>query len=130
MGLAFTIDSPIKVARFGIASVISIVEDNLIEMMRRHYYPTINQPYFPIGTDVPDFRAKRITDYLNLVNTIVHEQVEKIRKSAFEKGAEIVQYFEMLPIDSKVKRLYHQMMSTENKPEKEKLETYLRSSMV
>ena len=130
MGLAYTIDSPIKVARFGIASVISIVEDNLIEMMRRHYYPTINQPYFPIDTDVPDYRAKRITDYLNLVNTIVQEQVEKIRQLAFEKGTEIVQYFEMLPNDSRIKKLYHQMLSTENKPEKEKLETYLRSSMV
>ena len=48
MGLAYTIDSPIKVARFGISSVISIVEDRLIEMMRKHYYPTINREYQPI----------------------------------------------------------------------------------
>ena len=33
MGIAFTIDSPIKVAKYGISSVISIVEDKLIEMM-------------------------------------------------------------------------------------------------
>ena len=33
MGLAYTIDTPIKVARFGISSVISIVEDRLVEMM-------------------------------------------------------------------------------------------------
>src|SRR6185312_14572266 len=94
MGLAFTIDSPIKVARFGISSVISIVEDRLIEMMRSHYYPVINQPYYPIDTSENDYRAKRITDYLNLVNTIVQSQVEKLKKSTFEKGAEIVQYFE------------------------------------
>ena len=50
MGLAYTIDSPIKVARFGISSVISIVEDRLVEMMRRHYYPTINREYQPIST--------------------------------------------------------------------------------
>ena len=37
MGIAFTIDSPIKVARFGISSVISIIEDRLIEMMRNIY---------------------------------------------------------------------------------------------
>lgn len=48
MGLAYTIDSPIKVARFGISSVISIVEDRLIEMMRSHYYPTIGMEYQPI----------------------------------------------------------------------------------
>ena len=59
-------------------------------MMRSHYYPTINQPYCPINTDEHDYRARRITDYLNLVNTIVQAQVEKLKKSAFEKGAEIV----------------------------------------
>ena len=130
MGLAYTVDSPIKVARFGIASVISIVEDRLIEMMRKHYYPTINKAYHPIETSEPDYRAKRITDYLNLVNTIVHEQVEKIKKSAFETGAEIVQYFEMLPDDSKVKKLYLQMIATDSHPEREKLASFLRSQIV
>ena len=130
MGLAFTIDSPIKVARFGIASVISIVEDRLIELMRSHYYSTIHQPYQPIDNHEVDYRAKRITDYLNLVNTIVQSQVEKLKKSAFEKGAEIVQYFEMLPDDSKIKKLYQQMMITENKPEAEKMATYLRSKII
>ena len=48
MGLAFTIDSPVKVAQYGISSVISIMEDRLIEMMRNHYYSFINEPYFPI----------------------------------------------------------------------------------
>ncbi len=130
MGLAFTIDSPIKVARFGISSVISIVEDGLVEMMRKHYYPTIGKLYYPIGTHENDYRAKRITDYLNLVNTIVQEQMEKLKKSAFEKGGEIVQYFEMLPNESKIKKLYVQMKATDNKPEKEKMETYLRTQIV
>lgn len=70
MGLAYTVDTPIKVARFGISSVISIIEDRLVEMMRSHYYPTINKEYFPISTHEEDYRAKRITDYLNLVNII------------------------------------------------------------
>lgn len=130
MGLAFTIDSPIKVARFGISYVISIVEDRLVEMMRKHYYPTINKTYYPIDTNENDFRAKRITDYLNLVNTIVLAQVEKIKKSAFETGAEIVQYFEMLPDDSKIKKLYLQMTATDNKSEKEKIGTYLRTQII
>ena len=30
MGLAFTIDTPVKVARYGISSVISIVDDILL----------------------------------------------------------------------------------------------------
>ena len=129
MGLAYTIDSPVKVARFGISSVISIIEDRLVEMMRNYYYPTINLEYKPISIHEEDYRAKRITDYLNLVNAIVHAQVEKLRNAAFEAGSEIVKYFEMLPDDSILKKLYHQMGKTSNQPEKEKIEAYLRSQV-
>ena len=127
MGLAFTIDSPVKVARYGISSVISIVEDKLIEMMRRHYYPLIGKEYQPIGTQENDYRARRITDYLNLVNTIVQAQVEKLKNAAFDAGSEIVKYFEMLPEHSSLKQLYRQMIHTKNASEKEKLEALLRT---
>jgi hypothetical protein len=130
MGLAYTIDTPIKVAQYGISSVISIVEDRLIEMMRGYYYPTINQEYKPISTKEEDYRAKRITDYLNLVNKIVHAQVEKIRHAAFEAGSEIVKYFEMLPDENSLKQLYLQMTKTKDQREKEKIETYLRAHVV
>lgn len=129
MGLAYTIDSPIKVARFGISSVISIVEDRLIEMMRQHYYPTISREYQPISTHETDYRAKRITDYLNLVNTIVQAQVEKLRNAAFETGSEIVKYFEMLPDDNALKQLFGQMMNSGNREEKEKMASQLRSQI-
>ena len=129
MGLAYTIDSPIKVARFGISSVISIVEDRLIEMMRKHYYPLINREYYPIAKNEEDSRARRITDYLDLVHTIVQAQVEKIRCAAFEAGSEIVQYFEMLPEDSALKQFYCRMIMTTDAREKKNLETYLRSQI-
>lgn len=126
MGLAYTIDSPIKVARFGISSVISIVEDRLIEMMRKHYYPLASREYYPISMHETDYRAKRITDYLNLVNTIVEAQVEKMRTAAFEAGSEIVKYFEMLPDDSSLKQLYRQMMDAVCEREKESIASRLR----
>lgn len=129
MGLAYTIDSPVKVAQFGISSVISIVEDRLIEMMRNYYYPAIGQKYKPITVHEEDYRAKRITDYLNLVNTIVQTQVEKLRNAAFEAGSEIVKYFEMLPEDSTLKQLYRQLMNTSDQPEKEKIESHLRAQI-
>ena len=129
MGLAYTVDTPIKVARFGITSVISIIEDRLVEMMRSHYYPTINMEYHPISTHEEDYRAKRITDYLNLVNTIVQTQVEKLKRAAFEAGSEIVKYFEMLPDDSTLKQLYLQMMGASNQLEKKKMEDYLRTQI-
>jgi hypothetical protein len=129
MGLAYTIDSPIKVARFGISSVISIVEDRLVEMMRSYYYPTIGQEYIPISTKEKDYRAKRITDYLDLVNTIVTAQVEKIRKENFETGSEIVKYFELLPDDSELKKKYRELLTMTEQPAREKLETYLRQQI-
>ncbi len=127
LGLAYSIDSPIKVARFGIASVISIVEDKLIETMRKHYYNNSVRSYFPITSNEEDFRAKRITDYLNLVNEIVQAQVEKLKTAAFETGSEIVKYFEMLPDDSTLKHLYNKMMSSADSQEKETIATKLRS---
>ena len=129
MGLAYTIDSPVKVARFGIASVISIVENRLIEMMRKYYYPAVNREYFPITIHEEDFRAKRITDYLNLVHEIVTAQVEKLKQAAFETGSEIVKYFEMLPDDSKLKQFYFRMTETQSQPEKEKMQDYLRTQI-
>ncbi len=129
MGLAFTIDSPIKVARYGISSVISIVENRLIEMMRKHYYPTVNREYFPITTHEEDFRAKRVTDYLNLVHEIITAQVEKLKQAAFETGSEIVKYFEMLPDDSWLKQFYCRMIETQCLPEKEKMQDYLRTQI-
>jgi hypothetical protein len=130
MGLAYTVDSPVKVARFGITSVVSIIEDHLIEMMRSHYYPTINLPYHPISVKVEDYRARRITDYLNLLNRIVQIQVEKLRNAAFEAGSEIVKYFEMLPEESRIKQLYLQMLSITEKEKREPVEAFLRTQIV
>jgi len=129
MGLAFTIDSPVKVAQYGISSVISIMEDRLIEMMRKHYYSYTNEPWFPITTKEDNYREKRITDYLNLVNKIVTTQIEKVKKSVFEAGSEIVKYFEMLPDDSNLKLLYRQMSGTSDHAEKKKMEEILRNNV-
>lgn len=130
MGLAYTIDSPIKVAPFGIASVISIVEDNLIETMRGYYYSVIGENYIPISIKEKDYREKRIADYLNLVNRIVSDKYNHLKQSAFETGSEIVKYFEMLPDNSVVKKLYHQFQKLTHPEEKEMLENKLRESMV
>ncbi len=48
MGLGFTIDTPVKVARFGISSVVSIIEDHLVEQMRAFYCDQEGEEYFPI----------------------------------------------------------------------------------
>lgn len=129
MGLAYTIDSPVKVAKYGIASVMSIVEDNLIEMMRKHYCAVTNTEYIPITTKEPDYRALRITAYLNLVNEMVQNQIQQLKNTAFETGAEIVQYFEMLPEDHKLKKIYQSLKVITSTTEKNTVETYLRNAI-
>ena len=130
MGLAFTMDSPIKVAHFGISSVMSIVEDRLVEMMRKHYYEKLHEKFIPIHTHINDYRAKRITDYLNLVNRIVSDQLEKLKTSAFKAGNDICRYFEMLPTENKLRELYFNMLQSTDGSEKESLQNYLRSQVV
>ena len=65
MGIGFTIDSPLKVAQYGIDSVVSLVDDILIEKIRKIYSDKLEVPYKEISEKVDDFRAKRITSYLN-----------------------------------------------------------------
>jgi hypothetical protein len=126
LGLAYTIDSPVKVARYGIDSVISIIEDKLIELMRMHYYKQIDKPYKPITDKDPDFRATRITDYLNLINDIVKEQVNTLAASPFEASSELCKYFEMLPDGNHLRHLYTEMMCAGDQTQKALLEDILR----
>ena len=129
MGLAYTIDTPIKVARYGINSVISIVQDNLVEKMRSYYYPMAGEAYRLITNKEPDFRAKRITDYLNLVNRLVKKQVDNLKNLAFENGSEIDQYFEMLPDESPLKKTYVRMCALPDCGEKQLLQDQLRKQI-
>lgn len=127
MGLAFTVDSPVKVAHLGISSVISIIEDKLLEMMRSYYYRQINETYIPISDKEEDYRAKRVTDYLNLVNQIVQQKFTELKNSAFEKGSEIVKYIEMLPENNQLKGFYNNMINSINIGEKLNFENLIRT---
>jgi hypothetical protein len=129
MGLAYTIDTPLKVARFGISSVISIVQDNLIEKMRSHYYPAMGKTYHPITSKDPDHRARRITDYLNLVQTIVAEQIRVLKAEPFLPGSDICKYFEMLPPSHPLARAYEDMVSMPDVAAKHELQQWLREQI-
>ncbi len=129
MGIAFTIDSPIKVAPFGINSTLSIIEDNIIESMRRYYYKEINEPYVPIGRKGLDSRSRRITDYLNLVQQIVNKRFDRVKNAAFEAGSDLAKYFEMLPDASSLKRKYQHLLQTHHPTEKQELQQELRQQM-
>lgn len=127
LGIGYSIDTPVKVARYGISSVISIMDDELIEKMRKYYCDSINEIYTPIAPSETDCRAKRITAYLNLINRIINNQVAALRMFPFEEESDIVKYFELLPDSSVIKTKYHQMIRLEQGDEKTTIENELRS---
>ena len=129
MGIAYTIDSPVKVAHFGINSSISIIEDHLIEKMRAYYYKLNQKKYIPISKNEVNFRAKRITDYLNLINTEVKKKVEEVKTAAFSATSDITKYFEMLPEMSELKQKYLRFIQLEDVSDKKTLEKELRDQV-
>jgi len=129
MGTAFSIDAPIKVARYGIHSVISLVDDTLIEQMRQFYCEKEGEAYSPITKYDEDYRARRITAYLDLVNRVVQRQFAELKASAFEPGTEITKYFEMLPDDSVLKAAWRHMLACRDPRLKADLQKNLRESI-
>ncbi|MCA1753432.1 MAG: hypothetical protein LC641_01775 [Spirochaeta sp.] len=71
LGIGYSVDTPVKVAQFGITSVISLVDDELAEELRAHYLKERGETYEPIDKSYDNPRAARFTAYLNLVNTMV-----------------------------------------------------------
>ncbi|MDP8217880.1 MAG: hypothetical protein P9M03_04045 [Candidatus Theseobacter exili] len=129
MGTGFTIDAPIKVAKYGISSVISLVDDILIEQMRKYHSDLHGEQYSKLTNDQEDVRARRITEYLNLVNLIVEKQAKELQSSPFEEGSEITRYYEMLP-DSSLKQLYSDMLKTDNFEKKCEIQEKLRDRAI
>ncbi len=128
MGTGFTIDTPLKVARYGISSVISLVDDVLIEQIRKYHAETSGEPYEPIPHNSPDYRARRITAYLNLVHRLLEKQVQKLQSEPFSPGSDITRYYELLP-ECAQKEKYHRMLQSQPE-EKAKLENELRQEAV
>ena len=128
MGLAFTIDSPIKVAKYGISSVISIVDDILIEKMNEYYSKKFEIPFKAISTKVEDYRAKRITSYLNTVDTIVKQKFEKLKKSFEEKSNEFEKYMDMLPDFSDLKQNF--IKTIQKNTIKEEVQNWIHNNLV
>lgn len=130
MGLAYSIDSPIKVARFGINSTISIIEDNLLEAMRKHYSSKYSEDYVFMSSKEKDYRINRITSYLNLMQRAVTIEFEKIKNSTFALGSDLMKYFEMLPDSAELKNMFQRFLLSENISEKEELAKLLKNKMI
>lgn len=109
MGIGFTIDTPLKVSHFGIDSVISLVDDILLERLRKMYSIKFEIPYKEITNKMDDFRAKRITAYLNLIKSLAEKKFEDLKSDAVNNGNEIKKYFNMLPETSSIKQEFNRL---------------------
>ncbi|MAU37682.1 MAG: hypothetical protein CMD14_10010 [Flavobacteriales bacterium] len=111
MGTAFTADSALKVAHYGINTVIALADDVLLERLREYYSRLHNLSYEEIKNNTKDYRADRITSYLNLVNKISKEKFEEFTLVTKEKFEEVKKYFKMLPDNSDIKQEFNQFIA-------------------
>ncbi|WP_370424810.1 hypothetical protein [Tenacibaculum dicentrarchi] len=112
MGIGFTIDSPLKVSRFGIDSVISLVDDILLEKIRKMYSLKFKIPYDEITEKMDDFRAERVTSYLNLIKSLSEEKFEEFKKNITQTKQDIVDFFEDIPDSSSLKQEFVKVTSS------------------
>ncbi len=129
LGLGFSIDTPLKVARYGISSVVSIVDDELTERMRKHHALQNNEIYIPIYKSEPDSRAKRIAAYLNLLNKLVDRQFEQLKQLPFNQDNDLDRYFSLLPDSSRLKQGYELMLEYPEGTSKKIFQNILLSQM-
>jgi len=131
MGTSYTADTPARVAPFGISSVVSLVDDFLLERFRKIYAEEYKLKYEPIPPKEPDGRAKRITAYLDTLAEVVKIRFESIKKQPFFVKNEKAKYFEMLPTGHHLRSLYLKLMGMKDSPskEREEIETTLNHSM-
>jgi hypothetical protein len=128
MGLAYTIDSPIRVAQYGISSVISIADDDLIEKMRDFYSTKFNFPYEEINQKFHDYRAERITSYLNLVDKIVKQKFESFKTELAESKTALENFIATLPNTSDIKKGFQNLLE-DGILFKENIQNYIESNL-
>lgn len=127
MGLGYTVDTPIKVARYGISSVVSIMDDQLLERMREIYSKKHKLNFIPIGEKETDYRAKRIQAYLDLMQELIRMQMQEYdlnSKSGLEK---LQTYVDLLPENHLLKELFHGFLEAKSAQEKEKIGVQIQS---
>jgi hypothetical protein len=130
LGLCYTIDTPLMVARYGISSVLSIVDDKLIEDMRAYHSLRNGVAYTLIGDKEYDRRARRIAAYLDLLHDLIEIQIKQLKDLPFEAGSDIEKYFDLLPANSVQRKNYEQMRATDDEVIRKRMQGQLKEQMV
>ncbi len=129
LGLGYSIDTPAKVAQYGISSVISLVDDILMENLRELYCRKLNIPFQSISPKTEDFRARRITAYLDTIQEVARRKFEKVKESIQQKEGELDKYIKMLPDMSQVKQRFNQLRNIDLPQMKQKVSTWVNENI-
>lgn len=129
LGLGYSVDTPLKVARYGISSVMSVVDDDLLERMRQYHTLLNSRPYQPISKKEPDFRARRVTAYLDLVADLTSLQFAQMKALPFKADNDLGRYFELLPETARLKHGYELMLDFPDGGQKKYFQELLKSEM-
>ncbi|MDP2042130.1 MAG: hypothetical protein Q8S14_10300 [Algoriphagus sp.] len=106
MGLGYTVDTPLKVAKFGISSVVSIMDDILLEDMRKIHSQKLNLPFEPISEEEEDYRAKRIQAYLDFLHTVIQSQLDTLKSENWNNDGIMKELVALLPKENEIARLF------------------------
>ena len=102
MGICYTADTPIRVAHLGITSVISLVDDGLLEEYRMAYAERLG---LDLGSPQTT-RIGRIRSYLDFVADEVECKFARLCAERFDGASNKDLYFRMLPLDSRLRVEY------------------------
>jgi hypothetical protein len=80
------------------------MDDDLIEKMNAFYSAKFEIPYHEITQKIHDYRALRITSYMNLVDKIVKEKFENFKAEIAESKTALENYISILPNKSEIKK--------------------------
>ena len=129
MGTGHSADTAIRVAPFGITSVLSFVDDILLEQLRGYYTAKYNLPYEFIPKDAEDGRAKRTTAYLETVKEVIDIKLNQIKQLSFFANNDKEKYFDLLPDHSSLKKDYKRFLEMDKGSERDILEKELVDRM-
>ncbi|MCF6176293.1 MAG: hypothetical protein L3J71_11060 [Victivallaceae bacterium] len=129
MGTGHSADTAIRVAPFGITSVLSFVDDIMLEKLRGYYCNEYDLPYTKITIKDKDGRAKRIKAYLEMIKTIVDIRLAEIRQLPFFAKNDKEKYFELLPGDSPLRQDYERLLKIKSGADRDALAEKLVNKM-
>ena len=95
-----------------------------MEKMNSFYSKKFNLPYQEISKKVQDYRAKRVTSYLNLVDTIVKGKFAKFKKELAENKLALESFIATLPNKSNIREGLSNLMNESPVP-KNDIEVFL-----